>query len=96
MSIPFPLPDGSILARRDEILAGLAPLLPSEALITTEDERREEGVLVDHPAHSGFDACDGGLEPADHRLLTVPPDTQNVTSLGGVPAHQRPNCDISS
>ena len=40
MSIPFPLPDGSILARRDEILAGLAPLLPSEALITTEDERR--------------------------------------------------------
>ncbi len=40
MSIPFPLPDEAILARRDEILAGLAPLLPPEALITTEDERR--------------------------------------------------------
>jgi glycolate oxidase len=40
MSIPFPLPDAAILARRDEILAGLAPLLPPEALITSEDERR--------------------------------------------------------
>src|SRR3954469_12531704 len=40
MSIAFPLPDESILARRDEILRGLAPLVAAEALIVTEDERR--------------------------------------------------------
>jgi glycolate oxidase len=40
MSIPFPVPDQSILARRDEIIAGLAMLLPAEGLITSEDERR--------------------------------------------------------
>ncbi|HEX2135679.1 MAG TPA: FAD-linked oxidase C-terminal domain-containing protein [Microvirga sp.] len=40
MSIAFPTPDPAILARRDEILAGLARLVPSEGLITTEDERR--------------------------------------------------------
>ena len=50
MSIPFPLPDEAILARRDEICAGLAPLLPPEGLITAEDERRahrHEGDGVD-------------------------------------------------
>src|SRR4051794_33419351 len=40
MSIAFPLPDQAILARRDEILRGLAPLVASEALIASEDERR--------------------------------------------------------
>jgi glycolate oxidase len=40
MSIAFPSPDPSILARRDEILAGLAKLVAPEALITSEDERR--------------------------------------------------------
>ncbi len=39
-SIPFPKPDPSILARRDEIIAGLAKLLLPECLITSEDERR--------------------------------------------------------
>ncbi|TVR09622.1 MAG: FAD-binding protein [Salinarimonadaceae bacterium] len=40
MSIAFPQPDQSILARRDAILAGLAAILPEDALITSEDERR--------------------------------------------------------
>src|SRR3954451_18080185 len=40
MSIAFPIPDEAILARRDEILRGLAPLVAPEALIVTEDERR--------------------------------------------------------
>jgi len=40
MSIPFPVPDQTILARRDEIIAGLGPLLPPEGLIVTLDERR--------------------------------------------------------
>jgi glycolate oxidase len=40
MSIAFPLPDQAILARRDEILRGLAPLVASEALIASEEERR--------------------------------------------------------
>ncbi|NBQ40067.1 MAG: FAD-binding protein, partial [Alphaproteobacteria bacterium] len=40
MSIQFPMPDEAILARRDAIIAGLAPLVPESSLITTEDERR--------------------------------------------------------
>jgi glycolate oxidase len=40
MTIAFPKLDESVLNRRDEILAGLGRLLPSEALIVTEDERR--------------------------------------------------------
>src|SRR3954463_2533839 len=40
MSIAFPIPDEAILARRDELLRGLAPLVAPEALIVTEDERR--------------------------------------------------------
>jgi glycolate oxidase len=40
MSLAFPLPDEAVLARRDEILRGLAPLVAPEALIVTEDERR--------------------------------------------------------
>ena len=39
-SIAFPVPDPSILARRDAIVAGLAGLLPPECLVTSEDERR--------------------------------------------------------
>jgi glycolate oxidase len=38
--IAFPEPDPAILARRDDILRGLAPLVAPEALIVTEDERR--------------------------------------------------------
>ena len=38
--IAFPVPDVRILARRGEIIAGLAGLVPSECLITSEDERR--------------------------------------------------------
>lgn len=40
MGIAFPVPDPSILARRDEIIAGLAQLVAPECLVTTEDERR--------------------------------------------------------
>ncbi len=40
MSIRFPEPDPRILARREEILAGLSPLVAPEALIVSEDERR--------------------------------------------------------
>jgi glycolate oxidase len=40
MSILFPPPDAAILNRRSEILAGLGRILPREALIVTEDERR--------------------------------------------------------
>ena len=40
MSIAFPKPDEGILARRDEIIAGLKPLVTPEALIVSEDERR--------------------------------------------------------
>ncbi|TDR93947.1 FAD-linked oxidase C-terminal domain-containing protein [Enterovirga rhinocerotis] len=40
MSIAFPTPDPAILARREEIVAGLAGLVAPEALIVTEDERR--------------------------------------------------------
>jgi glycolate oxidase len=40
MSIAFPEPDQGILARREEILRGLARLLPHEGLISTQDERR--------------------------------------------------------
>jgi glycolate oxidase len=39
-SIAFPTPDASILARRDAIIDGLSRLVPPEALITSEDERR--------------------------------------------------------
>jgi glycolate oxidase len=38
--IAFPQPDGRILQRRDSIIQGLARLVPPEALITSEDERR--------------------------------------------------------
>jgi glycolate oxidase len=40
MSIAFPVPDAAIVARREAIIAGLAPLVAPEALVTTEDERR--------------------------------------------------------
>jgi glycolate oxidase len=40
MSISLPKPNPAILARRDEIVAGLAALLPAEAIVTTEAERR--------------------------------------------------------
>ncbi len=40
MTIAFPTPDPAILKRRDEIVAGLARLMPGEALIVSEDERR--------------------------------------------------------
>jgi glycolate oxidase len=40
VSIAFPIPDEAILARRDEIIAGLARLVRPEALIVSEDERR--------------------------------------------------------
>ena len=40
MSIAFPAPDPAILARRDEIIAGLARLVAPEALVVSEDERR--------------------------------------------------------
>lgn len=40
MTIRFPDPDPAVLARRDQIIAGLAPLVAPEALITSEDERR--------------------------------------------------------
>ncbi|WP_407523958.1 FAD-linked oxidase C-terminal domain-containing protein [Methylobacterium oryzisoli] len=40
MSIAFPSPDPDILARREAIIAGLAPLVAPEALVTSEDERR--------------------------------------------------------
>jgi len=38
--IAFPPPDPSILARRDDIIAGLAAILPPECLVTSENERR--------------------------------------------------------
>jgi glycolate oxidase len=38
--IAFPTADPRILARRDAIIEGLARLVPPEALITSEDERR--------------------------------------------------------
>src|SRR4051794_15271055 len=40
MSIAFPKSDEGVLARRDEILAGLAQLVAPEALVISEDERR--------------------------------------------------------
>ena len=40
MTIRFPDPDPEILARREDIIAGLRPLLAPEALVTSEDERR--------------------------------------------------------
>src|SRR4051812_18778159 len=40
MSIAFPKPDEGVLARRDEILTGLAQLVAPEALVVSEDERR--------------------------------------------------------
>ncbi len=39
-AILMPKPDQRVLDRRDAIIAGLARLLPAEALITSEDERR--------------------------------------------------------
>ncbi|MFO1115008.1 MAG: FAD-linked oxidase C-terminal domain-containing protein [Beijerinckiaceae bacterium] len=39
-AIAFPDPDARIVARRDEIVAGLAALLPPECLVTSRDERR--------------------------------------------------------
>ena len=39
-AIAFPKPDAGILARRDEIIAGLSAILPSDCLVTSEDERR--------------------------------------------------------
>ncbi|MDF2813307.1 MAG: FAD-binding oxidoreductase [Microvirga sp.] len=40
MSIAFPEPDQAITSRRAEIIAGLRRLVPGEALIVSEDERR--------------------------------------------------------
>jgi glycolate oxidase len=40
MSIAFPVPDEAVLARREEIVAGLSRLVHPEALIVSEDERR--------------------------------------------------------
>ena len=39
-AIPFPVPEAAIVARRDEIIAGLAALVPWTSLITSLDERR--------------------------------------------------------
>ncbi len=39
-AIAFPAPDPRILARRDDIIAGLARLVPSECLVVSLDERR--------------------------------------------------------
>jgi glycolate oxidase len=39
-SIQFPAPDGSILARRDAIIAGLEGLLPAGTLVTGHAELR--------------------------------------------------------
>ncbi len=39
-AIAFPQPDGAVLARRPEILAGLAALLPPDCIVDSEDERR--------------------------------------------------------
>lgn len=39
-TITFPVPDSEILARREQIIAGLADLVPPDALLTSEDERR--------------------------------------------------------
>ncbi|MCB1536654.1 MAG: FAD-binding protein, partial [Rhodoblastus sp.] len=39
-AIAFPLPDPKILERRDQIVAGLAALVPPECLVVSEDERR--------------------------------------------------------
>ena len=38
--IAFPEPDGLILSRRDEIVAGLLSILPDECVISSENERR--------------------------------------------------------
>ncbi len=38
--IAFPTPDDGIIARRGEIVAALAPLLPADSLIVSEDELR--------------------------------------------------------
>ncbi|HKH96366.1 MAG TPA: FAD-binding protein, partial [Beijerinckiaceae bacterium] len=40
MTIPFPIPDAAVIARRDEIVRGLSGLVAPEALIVAEDERR--------------------------------------------------------
>ena len=40
MGIAFPRPDQAIVDRRDEIIAGLAQILPSDCLVIAEDERR--------------------------------------------------------
>ena len=50
MTIAFPTPDASVLLRRDAIISGLAKLLPSDALVTSEDERRafETDALTAH------------------------------------------------
>ena len=40
MGIAFPVPDQAIVARRDDIIAGLARLLPADGLVTSDDERR--------------------------------------------------------
>ena len=39
-AIAFPAPDPKILDRRDQIIAGLAALVPPECLVVSEDERR--------------------------------------------------------
>lgn len=40
MPIAFPIPDETVLGRRDEILTGLGQLVAPQALIVSEDERR--------------------------------------------------------
>lgn len=39
-AIAFPEPDAATMARRDEIVAGLRGILPAQAVIESEDERR--------------------------------------------------------
>ena len=39
-AIAFPLPDPSIMTRRDAIVRGLSALLPSDCVVSSDDERR--------------------------------------------------------
>ena len=86
MSIVLPAPDPAILARRDDILAGLRKAAPGVMLIVSADERRRP-LLEDVQRRAvAFDEVPVVVHPeplAEHRqgLVVVPLVVELVRAL---------------
>jgi glycolate oxidase len=93
--IAFPEPDLSILARREAILTALAPLLPTDGLITQADELRafETDALTAYRRAPLAVALPGSTEEVaavlkfcrDHGVYVVPRGAGTSLSGGAIP-----------